>query len=104
MLNEPTPQTRRKPAFEQGSLSQRQVCREFASRVSFAGAGQAWIRGCCAIWIETARKEHHQSVVSLDGRIVLAGENVSWKDCWRPGALLSSIDAITRLHQRALAA
>ena len=40
----------------------------------------------------------------LDGRIVLAGEHCSYIGAWMEASLLSSIDAITRLHQRALAA
>jgi monoamine oxidase len=71
---------------------------------SFAWARQPWILGCCATWTEATRKEHYQNLVSLDGRIVLAGEHASYYGCWQEGALLSSIDAITRLHQRALAA
>jgi monoamine oxidase len=41
--------------------------------------------------------------VSMDGRIVLAGEHASYVGCWQEGALLSSLDAITRLNQRAVA-
>jgi monoamine oxidase len=36
--------------------------------------------------------------------VVLAGEHCSYIGAWMEAALLSSIDAITRLHQRALAA
>jgi monoamine oxidase len=35
---------------------------------------------------------------------VLAGEHASYVGCWMEGALLSSLDAITRLHKRALGA
>ena len=38
------------------------------------------------------------------GRVVLAGEHASYVGCWMEGSLLSSIDAITRLHKRALEA
>ena len=34
----------------------------------------------------------------------LAGEHASYVGCWMEGSLLSSIDAITRLHKRALEA
>ena len=39
----------------------------------------------------------------IDGRIVLAGEHASRLPAWQEGAILSSLDAITRLHQRVLA-
>jgi monoamine oxidase len=42
--------------------------------------------------------------VAVDDRIVLAGEHASYVGCWMEGALLSSLDAITRLHKRALEA
>jgi len=42
--------------------------------------------------------------LAVDDRIVLAGEHASYVGCWMEGALLSSLDAITRLHKRALEA
>ena len=60
--------------------------------------------GCCATWGEESRALHYQNLVALDGRIVLAGEHASYYGCWMEGALLSSLDAIKRLHARALAA
>jgi monoamine oxidase len=78
--------------------------KEFLSGASFAWSRQPWILGCCATWSEQSRADHYQNLVSLDGRIVLAGEHASYYGCWMEGALLSSLDAITRLHQRALAA
>lgn len=63
-----------------------------------------WILGCCAAWTEQSRAAHYQNLVAMEGRIVLAGEHCSYYGCWQEGALLSSIDAITRLHQRAMAA
>ncbi len=73
------------------------------------GATVAWSRspftlGCCAQWNEDTRKEHYQTLVAVDDRIVLAGEHASYVGCWMEGALLSSLDAVTRLHKRALEA
>ncbi|KPF78225.1 flavin monoamine oxidase [alpha proteobacterium AAP81b] len=73
------------------------------------GAAVAWSRspftlGCCAQWNEATRKEHYQTLVAVDNRLVLAGEHASYIGCWMEGALLSSLDAITRLHKRALEA
>ncbi|MBB6226369.1 monoamine oxidase [Polymorphobacter multimanifer] len=74
-----------------------------------AGASVAWSRvpytlGCCAQWNEETREEHYQTLVAVDDRIVLAGEHASYIGCWMEGALLSSLDAVTRLHKRALEA
>ncbi len=99
-----THEQRMEAALEQGSLFHPEFRKEFMNGASFAWARQPWILGCCATWTEATRKEHYQNLVSLDGRIVLAGEHASYYGCWQEGALLSSIDAITRLHQRALAA
>jgi exodeoxyribonuclease VII small subunit len=49
-------------------------------------------------------RTHYQELVAVEDRIVLAGEHASYVGCWMEGALLSSIDAITRLHKRALEA
>jgi monoamine oxidase len=99
-----THEQRMEAALEQGSLFHPEFRKEYMNGASFAWARQPWILGCCATWTEATRKEHYQNLVSLDGRIVLAGEHASYYGCWQEGALLSSIDAITRLHQRALAA
>ena len=99
-----THEERIEAALEQGSLFHPEIRKEYMNGASFAWARQPWILGCCATWTEATRKEHYQNLVSLDGRIVLAGEHASYYGCWQEGALLSSIDAITRLHQRALAA
>ncbi|MFZ4690316.1 MAG: flavin monoamine oxidase family protein [Polymorphobacter sp.] len=73
------------------------------------GAAVAWSRspftlGCCAQWNEDTRREHYQTLCAVDDRLVLAGEHASYIGCWMEGALLSSLDAITRLHKRALEA
>ena len=43
------------------------------------------------------------ALIDTDGRILLAGEHASYIPAWQEGALLSSLDAITRLHQRVVA-
>ena len=40
--------------------------------------------------------------LEIDGRIVLAGEHASYIPAWQEGAILSSLDAITRLHDRVI--
>jgi monoamine oxidase len=98
-----TPEQRIAEALEQGSVFHPGRYKEQFSN----GAAVAWSRvpftlGCCAQWNDDTRKEHYQTLVAVDNRIVLAGEHASYIGCWMEGALLSSLDAITRLHKRAL--
>ena len=53
-------------------------------------------------WTEQTRAEHYQNLVAMDGRIVLAGEHATYYGGWMEGSLLSAIDAIERLHKKAL--
>jgi monoamine oxidase len=92
-------------ALDQGSVFHpAEYRREFVTGASVPWSRIPWIMGCCATWTEESRAAHYQNLVAMDGRIVLAGEHASYYGCWMEGALLSSIDAITRLHQRAQAA
>ena len=97
-----TPEQRIATALEQGAVFHPDRYKQQFSN----GAAVAWSRvpftlGCCAQWNEDTRKEHYQTLVAVDDRIVLAGEHASYIGCWMEGALLSSLDAITRLHKRA---
>jgi monoamine oxidase len=100
-----TPEQRIEAALAQGSVFHpAEYRREFMNGTSVAWSRLPWVLGCCATWTEQTRAAHYQNLVSIDGRIVMAGEHASYLGCWMEGALLSSLDAITRLHQRALAA
>jgi monoamine oxidase len=97
-----TPEQRIELALEQGAVFHPESYRkEYMSGASVAWSRVPWTLGCCAMWSEEARKEHYQTLVALEDRIVLAGEHASYVGCWMEGALLSSLDAITRLHKRA---
>ena len=100
-----TPQERIETALTQGAVFHPEAYRkEYLNGASVAWSRVPWTLGCCARWNEETRKEHYQTLVAVDNRIVLAGEHASYVGCWMEGALLSSIDAITRLHKRALEA
>ena len=60
------------------------------------------IAACASTYNDADRKAHYQNLVALDGRIVLAGEHASKITAWQEGAVLSSLDAIGRLHKRAV--
>ncbi|WP_226896220.1 flavin monoamine oxidase family protein [Polymorphobacter sp. PAMC 29334] len=100
-----TPDARVAEALEQGSVFHPGKYKEnFTAGASWAWSRSPFTLGCCAQWNEDTRKEHYQTLVKVDDRIVLAGEHASYIGCWMEGALLSSLDAITRLHKRALEA
>jgi monoamine oxidase len=97
-----TPEQRIEAALAQGAILHPANYRNmYMNGVSVAWSRVPWTMGCCARWTEETRKEHYQALVAMDDRIVLAGEHASYIGCWMEGALLSSIDAITRLHKRA---
>lgn len=100
-----TPEQRIEAALEQGSVFHPQQYRkEFMNGASVSWNRTPWVLGCCARWNEDTRREHYQELVALEDRIVLAGEHASYVGCWMEGSLLSALDAITRLHKRALEA
>ncbi len=100
-----TPEGRIAAALDQGAVFHPGKYKEnFTAGASWAWSRSPFTLGCCAQWNEDTRKAHYQTLVQVDGRIVLAGEHASYIGCWMEGALLSSLDAITRLHQRALEA
>lgn len=61
------------------------------------------IVGCFGRWSDDARRLHYSNLCAIDGRLVLAGEHVSYLSAWREGAILSALDAVKRLHRRVLA-
>jgi monoamine oxidase len=58
--------------------------------------------GCYGMWTDAARAAHYRNLCAIDGRILLAGEHASYIPAWQEGAVLSSLDAITRLHERVM--
>ncbi|MBV9290770.1 MAG: flavin monoamine oxidase family protein, partial [Hyphomicrobiales bacterium] len=72
------------------------------------GVAVAWHRspftlGCAGDWADEARRAHYDDLCRIDGRVVLAGEHASFIPAWQEGAILSALDAVERLHQRAIA-
>ncbi len=100
-----TPEERIEVALREGAVFHPDSYRrEFLSGASVAWSRTPWVMGCCARWNEDTRREHYQELVALEDRVVLAGEHASYVGCWMEGSLLSALDAITRLHKRALEA
>jgi monoamine oxidase len=97
-----TPQQRVEEALKQGSVLHHQYREEFSNGIGVSWSRMPWTLGCCSMWSEEARRAHYKPMTEIDGRLVLAGEHASYVGCWQEGAILSSVSAITRLHQRAI--
>jgi monoamine oxidase len=91
-------------AVEQGSKIHPQYKREFLNGVAVAWHRVPFTLGCAGGWTEEGRAKHYNNMCAVDGRVVLAGEHCSRLPAWQEGAILSSLDAITRLHKRVMTA
>lgn len=99
-----SPAERIEHGLAQGQVIHPNYRKEFRGGVALAWSRMPWTLGCCSMWSEQSRKTHYKTLCAMDNRIVLAGEHASYIGCWQEGAILSSLDAITRLHERALGA
>ena len=97
------PSERIAKAVEYGANIHPQYHREFETGATVAWHRVPWTLGCFGQWTEATRAAHYKDICQIDGRIVLAGEHVSSIPAWQEGAVLSSLDAIERLHKRILA-
>jgi monoamine oxidase len=77
--------------------------RDYENGIAVGWHRVPWVLGCFGRWTEEARKQHYKNLCDIDGRIALAGEHASNLPAWQEGAVLSSLDAISRLHQRVVA-
>jgi monoamine oxidase len=94
------PQERVARAVEFGAALHPQYPAEFENGIAVAWHRVPFTLGCSGDWSEDARKQHYANLCQVDGRIVLAGEHASALPAWQEGAILSALDAITRLHER----
>lgn len=98
-----SPQERVALALRYGRQIHPQYDREFDGGVAVGWHRVPWALGCFGLWTDEARKAHYRDLCQVDGRVVLAGEHASMIPAWQEGALLSALDAVTRLHARLMA-
>jgi monoamine oxidase len=98
-----SPEMRIKKALEDGSQIHPQYRETFQHGMSVAWHRSPSTLGCFGMWSDAAREKHYQNLCQVDGRIALAGEHASYLPAWQEGAILSSLDAIERMHQRVMA-
>jgi monoamine oxidase len=87
-------------AVELGARLHPQYPIEYENGIAVAWHRVPFTLGCAGNWTDQAREEHYDNLCQIDGRIILAGEHASYIPAWQEGAILSSLDAITRLHDR----
>ncbi|MNG24045.1 Flavin containing amine oxidoreductase [compost metagenome] len=97
------PQMRVQKAVEYGALVHPQYTSEFENGIAVGWHRVPWTNGCYGLWTEESRQQHYKNLCQIDGRIVLAGEHASCIPAWMEGAILSSLDAIKRLHTHIVA-
>jgi monoamine oxidase len=98
-----TPELRVQKAVEYGSQIHAQYPREFDNGVAVAWHRAPFTMGCFGAWTVESRARHYEELCRIDGRIALAGEHASFLAGWQEGAVTSALDAIERLHRRAVA-
>jgi monoamine oxidase len=91
-------------AVEYGSSIHPQYRAEFDNGIAVAWHRVPHAMGCFGLWTDATRAQHYDNLCGFDGRIVLAGEHASYLPAWQEGAVTSALDAIDRLHRRAVAA
>ena len=99
-----TPEERVRKAVEYGSRIHPQYPQEFDNGVAVAWHRSPFTMGCFGLWTTDTRAKHYDDLCAIDGRIALAGEHASFIGGWQEGAVTSALDAIGRLHQRAVTA
>ncbi|NKF23007.1 flavin monoamine oxidase family protein [Solimonas sp. C16B3] len=98
-----TPPERVMKAVEYGSQIHPQYKQEFDNGVAVAWHRSPFTMGCYGMWSSDARAKHYEDLCRIDGRIALAGEHASYLGGWQEGGVTSALDAIGRIHQRAVA-
>ncbi len=98
-----SPAERIEAALAMGSKIHPQYRAEFDHGVSVGWHRVPFTMGCFGGWSDAARRDHYRNLCAIDGRIVLAGEHASNLPAWQEGAVLSALDAIERLHRKAVA-
>ncbi|MGA9333847.1 MAG: flavin monoamine oxidase family protein [Rudaea sp.] len=99
-----SPAERVEAAVRLGKQIHPQYEREFQNGVAVAWHRSPFAMGCFGEWTEKSRDQHYENLCRIDGRIALAGEHVSYLPAWQEGAVTSALDAIGRVHARAVAA
>jgi len=97
------PEERIAKALDYGSQIHPQYRTEFDNGMAVAWHRSPFTMGCFGMWSTASRAAHYDDLCRIDNRVVLAGEHASFLGGWQEGGVTSALDAIGRLHERAVA-
>jgi monoamine oxidase len=95
--NSMPPEERLENVLANAAIIHPEIADEFTSGVAVSWHRVPWMLGCYSNWSE--RGEAYRAAAQVDRRIVCAGEHLSHIPGWQEGSILSSLDAIRRLHE-----
>jgi len=96
------PEERVERAVQFGAQIHPQYAEEFSNGVSVSWHRVPWVLGCYGIWSD--KETQYATAAAMDGRTLMAGEHISYLPAWQEGAILSALDAVSRLHQHVVSA
>ncbi len=99
-FNAMQPAERIEIALQMGEKIHPQYREEFKTGVAVSWHKVPWVLGCSGIWND--RERDYETAIAIDNRVVCAGEHLSYLPAWQEGAILSSLDAISRLHDKVI--
>ncbi|WP_458792588.1 flavin monoamine oxidase family protein [Yoonia sp. MH D7] len=97
-FNAMQPEERIEIALQMGEKIHPQYRDEYKAGVSVSWHKVPWVLGCSGIWKDQERD--YETAIKIDNRVVCAGEHLSYMSAWMEGAILSSLDAVSRLHAK----
>jgi monoamine oxidase len=97
--NSMSPEERLDSVLDYGSRIHPQYRDEFSNGVVLSWHRVPWMLGCYSQWDERGRD--YEIAATMDNRLVCAGEHISYLPGWQEGSLLSALDAVRQVHDRA---
>ncbi|MCX7567472.1 flavin monoamine oxidase family protein [Sulfitobacter sp. F26169L] len=97
-FNAMQPEERIEWALRMGEKIHPQYRDEYKTGVTVSWHKVPWVLGCSGLWND--RERDYADAIKVDNRVVCAGEHLSYLPAWQEGAILSSLDAIGRLHSK----
>ncbi|AKJ43237.1 flavin monoamine oxidase family protein [Pragia fontium] len=98
-----SPEERLKKTMESFTKIHPQAKDEFDNGVTMAWHRSPFSLGCYGLWTTETRDKHFKNVSQMDNRVVMAGEHISYIPAWQEGAILSAMEAIRQVNERAAA-
>lgn len=100
VYNSMSPEERLESVLDYGARIHPQYRDEFSSGVVLSWHRVPWMLGCYSNWDDRGRD--YEIAATMDNRLVCAGEHISYLPGWQEGSLLSALDAVRQVHDRAV--